>query len=107
MVRSIRGVTALLFVAALMLVGARPASAEGLGWRAAWDWLSGLWGGVTLQAGDCGPEIDPNGCPKPRGSSDAVGLEIDPDGGPTTNSDCGLEIDPNGLPRCRPAGSAS
>lgn len=105
-----RGLTAVVFVAALTVAGARPAAAEGLGWREAWDWLSGLWGGITLQAGDCGLEIDPSGgCLKHQSSADTVdaGLEIDPDGGPTTNSDCGLEIDPNGVPRCKPTGTAS
>jgi hypothetical protein len=104
-----RGMTALVFMAALMVAGARPAAAEGLGWRQAWDWLSGLWGGVSLQAGDCGLEIDPSGCPKHQSSADSVdaGPEIDPNGGLTTNADCGLEIDPNGVPRCKPTGTAS
>ena len=84
--------TALVFVAALMVAGARPAAAEGLGWREAFDWLSRLWGGIALQA------------PKLQSSADAVGPEIDPNGGPTTNGDCGLEIDPDGVPRCKPSG---
>src|SRR5215218_1340294 len=94
-----RGMTALVFVAALMVAGARPAAAEGLGWRQAWDWLSGLWGGVSLQSGEL----------KHQSSADSVdvGLEIDPSGGPTTNADCGLEIDPNGVPKCKPTGTAS
>jgi hypothetical protein len=98
-----------VFVAALTVAGARPAAAEGLGWREAWDWLSGLWGGITLQAGDCGLEIDPDGCPKHASSADTVnvGPEIDPDGGPTTDSDCGYEIDPSGVPKCKPTGTAS
>jgi hypothetical protein len=105
-----RGMTALVFVAALMVTGARPAAAESLGWRQAWDWLSGLWGGISLvQTGDCGPEIDPNGGLTHQSSPDSVdaGPEIDPDGGPTTNADCGLEIDPSGKPVCKPAGTAS
>jgi hypothetical protein len=102
-----RGLMAVVFVAALTVAGARPAAAEGLGWRQAWDWLSGLWGGVTLQAGGCGLEIDPSGCPKHSSSADTVDVVIDPSGGPTTNSDCGLEIDPNGVPRCKPTGTAS
>lgn len=89
-----RGMVALVFAAALMLAGARPAAAEGLGWREALDWLGRIWGGLTLQAapqatGDCGPEIDPNGrpCPKPGAAPDPV------------PGDCGPEIDPDG--RCR------
>lgn len=102
-----RGLTAVVFVAALTVAGARPAAAEGLGWREAWDWLSGLWGGITLQAGDCGYEIDPNGCPKHQSSAADAGPEIDPNGGPTANGDCGPEIDPDGKPHCRPTGTAS
>jgi hypothetical protein len=101
-----QGAVAVVFVAALTVAGPRPAAAEGLGWREAWDWLAGLWGGVTLQAGECGLEIDPNGgCLKNQSSGDTVnvGPEIDPDGGPTANADCGLEIDPSG--NCRPSGS--
>src|SRR6187200_3322206 len=90
-----RVMTALVFVAALTVGGARPAAAEGLGWREAFDWLSRLWGGIALQA------------PKLQSSVDAVGPEIDPSGGPTTNGDCGPEIDPNGVPKCKPTGAAS
>lgn len=87
-----RGMTALVFVAALMVAGARPAAAEGLGWRQAWDWLSGLWGGVSLQHQSSADTVD-------------AGPEIDPNGGPTTNAECGLEIDPDG--KCRPTGAGS
>lgn len=90
-----QGTTALVFVAALMVAGARPAAAETFNWRDAWDWLAGFWGGITLQH---------------QSSADTVnaGPEIDPSGGPTTNSDCGLEIDPNGVPKCKPtSGTAS
>ncbi len=102
-----RGAIASVFVAALAVAGPRPAAAESLGWRQAFDWLSRLWGGVTLTsaAGDCGLEIDPSGCPRPN-----AGLEIDPGGdtvntgpgGPTTSGDCGYEIDPSG--GCRQSG---
>lgn len=104
-----RGLTAFVLVAALTVAGAQPAAAEGLGWREAWDWLSRLWGGVTLQAGECGLEIDPNGCPRLQGAAEAVdaGPEIDPSGGPTTNAECGPEIDPDGKPVCKPVGMAS
>ncbi|MES1243586.1 MAG: hypothetical protein ABUT39_18410, partial [Acidobacteriota bacterium] len=89
-----RGVTALLFVAALTVAGARPAAAEGFGWRETLDWLARFWGGVTLQV------------PKLQSSVDATGTEIVPEGGgPTTNGDCGPEIDPDGVPRCKPSGS--
>jgi hypothetical protein len=98
-----RSMTAVVFVAALLVAGAQPVAAEGLGWREAWDWLSRLWSGVTLQAGDCGFEIDPSGCPKHQGQAmDAVDAGS---GGSSTNSDCGPEIDPNG--KCKPAGTAS
>ena len=102
--------TALLFVVALMVAGTRPAEAEDFGWRQAWDWLSGLWGGITFQTGDCGPEINPSGgCLKHQSSADVTdaGLEVGP--GPTTNGECGYEIDPSGVlvPRCKPTGAAS
>lgn len=72
-----RGFTAVVFAAALTVVGAQPVAAEGLGWRQAWDWLMGFWSTTaTCASGDCGPEIDPNGS--------------------TVNGDCGAEIDPNG-----------
>lgn len=87
-----KGMTALLFVAALTVAGARPAAAEGLDWREAWDWLSRLWSGVTLQH---------------QSSADTVGPEGDPTGGATTNGDCGYEIDPSGKPVCKPTGAAS
>jgi hypothetical protein len=102
-----RTMTAVLFVAGLTVAGAQPAAAEGLNWREAWDWMSRLWGGVTLQA-DCGLEIDPSGCPKHQGQAvDAVdaGPEIDPSGGPSTNGDCGPEIEPDGCHK--PHGTAS
>jgi hypothetical protein len=89
-----QGTTALVFVAALMVAGARPAAAESFNWREAWDRLAGFWGGITLQyqssadTADAGPEIDPNG-------------------GATTDGDCGPEIDPNGVPKCKPTGAAS
>jgi hypothetical protein len=93
-------------VVTLALAGAQPAAAQGLGWRETWDWLSSLWNG----AGDCGPEIDPNGCSQHQGavtSADTVdaGFEIDPSGGPSTNGDCGPEIDPSG--KCKPSNTAS
>jgi hypothetical protein len=85
-----RGAIASVFVAALAVAGPRPAAAESRGWRQAFDWLSSLWGSVTLTTAtsDCGLEIDPNGCPGPN-----AGLEIDPDGD-TVNT--GPEVDPNG-----------
>jgi hypothetical protein len=107
-----RGAIASVFVAALAVAGPRPAAAESLGWRQAFDWLSRLWGGVTLTtaAGDCGFEIDPNGCPRgnagleidPSGDTVNAGPEVDPSGSPTTNGDCGPEVDPNG--GCRQSG---
>lgn len=65
-----RGLTAVVFAAALALAGARPAAAAGFSWREAWEWLGRIWGASTLQAapqavGDCGPEIDPNGQCRP------------------------------------------
>jgi hypothetical protein len=89
-----QGTTALVFVAALTVAGARPAAAEGFNWREALDWFAGFWGGVTLQHQSSADTVN-------------VGPEIDPNGGPTTNGDCGLEIDPDGVPRCRPTGAAS
>lgn len=92
-----RGITAVVFVAALTLAGARPAAAEGFGWREAWEWLGRVWSGFTLvqpaveATGDCGPEIDPDGRPRPCPQS------IAPQ--PTPQGDCGFEIDPNGCPR--------
>ena len=100
-----RGIVAVLFVAAMALAGARPAAAEGLAWREAWDWLGRLWSGVTfLQPAfeAAGPEIDPDGGPIQTGD---CGFEIDPDGkprpcpqttSPAPDVDCGPEIDPNG-----------
>ena len=87
-----RRLTAIVFAAALALVGgAQPAAAEGFGWREAWDWLSKLWGGVTFL--------------QPSTAADGATGEGDPgSGGPATNGDCGLEIDPNGCPR--PTGGA-
>ncbi len=88
-----RGIVAALFVAAMALAGARPAAAEGPAWREAWDWLGKLWSGVTFlqpafeATGDCGPEIDPDGKPRP--------CPLPPS---APDEDCGLEIDPNG--RC-------
>lgn len=85
-----RGMTAVVFAAALALAGARPAAAEGLSWREAWDWLGRLWGGITLlqpateATGDCGLEIDPDGRPRCTPPPSTCG------------PDCGLEIDPNG-----------
>ncbi|HEX3131463.1 MAG TPA: hypothetical protein VH394_29270 [Thermoanaerobaculia bacterium] len=88
-----QGMTALLFVAALMVAGARPAAAESLGWREAWDWLSGLFGRVTAQH---------------LVSEDTVTVGPEnPGGGPTSSGDCGLEIDPNGVPRCKPTSGAT
>jgi hypothetical protein len=84
-------ITAVVFVAAMALAGARPAAAQGPVWREAWDWLGRLWGGVTFlqpayeASGDCGFEIDPNGNPRPRPCP-----QMCPEG------DCGPEIDPNG-----------
>ena len=86
-----RGITAVVFAAALTVAGAQPAAAEGFGWRNAWDWLVGFWAtSSTCTGGDCGAEIDPNGRPN-------AGPEIDPDGS-TTQGDCGPEIDPIGRP---------
>jgi hypothetical protein len=91
-----RGIAAVVFAAALALAGVQPAAAQGLaGWREVWSWLEDLWGGFTLlqpaveAAGDCGPEIDPDGCPRPGVQNPA----------PTPDGDCGPEIDPDG--RCR------
>lgn len=86
--------TALVFVAALTVAGARPAAAEGFNWRDACDWLAGLWGGITLQHQISADTVD-------------AGPEIDPSGGPTTDDDCGLEIDPSGKPVCKPATGAA
>jgi hypothetical protein len=103
-----RGMTAFVLMVALTVAGAQPAAAEGLGWREAWNWLSRLWVGVTLQAGECGLAIDPSGCPRHQGrAAEAAGAEIDPNGGPTTNAECGAEIDPSGKPVCKPNGTAS
>jgi hypothetical protein len=99
-----RGITAVVFVAAMALTGASPAAAEGPVWRNAWDWLGRLWSGVSfLQPVHeaAGFEIDPNGGPIPTGD---CGPEIDPDGRPRPplcpqvclEGDCGPEIDPNG-----------
>lgn len=85
-----RGVMAVVFAAALALAGARPAVAQGLSWREAWDWLGRLWSNVTF--------LQP--------AYEATGMEIDPDGAPTANGDCGMEIDPNGNPRPRPCPEA-
>ena len=85
-----RGITAVVFVAAMALAGARPAAAEGPAWREAWDWLGRLWSSVTF--------LQP--------IHEAAGPEIDPNGGPTQTGDCGLEIDPNGNPRPRPCPGA-
>lgn len=84
-----QGTTALVFVAALMVAGARPAAAESFNWREAWDWFAGFWGSITLQHECSADTVD-------------VGPEIDPSGSPTTDSDCGLEIDPSGKPVCKP-----
>jgi hypothetical protein len=81
-----RGAMAVVFAAVLALSGARPAAAQGLSWREAWDWLGSLWSGVTIL----------------QSTHEAAGPEIDPDGGPTANGDCGPEIDPDGRPRCLP-----
>lgn len=81
-------IVVLVFVAGLVVGSAQPAAAQGLGWREAWDWVSSLWGGATLfqpvssidsvhgeeeppatPNGECGPEIDPNGCPRTQTSS--------------------------------------
>ena len=92
-----RGITAVVFVAAMALAGARPAAAEGPAWRGAWDWLGRFWSSVTFlqpvyeTTGDCGPEIDPDGNPRPR---------LCPQANPTPQGECGPEIDPNG--KCRP-----
>jgi len=89
-----RGITAVVFVAAMVLAGASPAAAEGPVWRDAWDWLGRLWSGETFlqpafeATGDCGLEIDPNGNPRPR----PCPQQMVPD------EDCGPEIDPDG--RC-------
>ena len=88
-----RGIVAVVFMMAL--AGARPAAAEGPVWREAWDWLGRVWSGVTFlqpsfeATGDCGPEIDPDGRPRPC-----------PQASPIPQGDCGPEIDPNG--KCRP-----
>lgn len=74
-----RGIMAVVFAAALALAGARPAAAQGLSWREAWDWLGSLWSGVTL-----------------------LQSTHEADGGPTPTADCGPEIDPDGRPRCVP-----
>ena len=84
-----RGITAVVFVAAMALAGARPAAAEGPVWREAWDWLGRLWSGVTfLQPihAAVGPEIDPDGKPRPRPCPTVI----------CQDGDCGPEIDPNG-----------
>ncbi len=90
-----RGIVAAVFVAAMALAGARPAVAEGPAvWREAWDWLGRLWSGVTFlqpafeATGDCGPEIDPNGVPRPCPQPPST----------APDEDCGPEIDPDG--RC-------
>jgi hypothetical protein len=76
--------------AVLMLAGALPAAAEGPAWKGAMDWLSRLWAEATgllpvIEAsGDCGPEIDPIGCPRPHVTA------------PEPDEDAGYEIDPNG-----------
>ncbi len=87
-----RGIVAVVFVAVMALGGASPASAEGPVWREAWDWLGRLWSNVTFlqpafeATGDCGPEIDPDGKPRPCPQPPAA----------APDEDCGLEIDPNG-----------
>ncbi|HWN44625.1 MAG TPA: hypothetical protein VNW71_20545 [Thermoanaerobaculia bacterium] len=92
-----RRITAVVFVAAMVLAGARPVAAEGPAWRKAWDWLGRLWSNVTFlqpafeATGDCGFEIDPNGKPRPR---------LCPQTNPIPQGDCGPEIDPDG--KCRP-----
>lgn len=84
-----RGMTAVVFAAALMVAGAQPASAAGFDWREAWNWMTSFWSASnTCTGADCGAEIDPDGRPN-------AGPEIDPDGS-TTQGDCGAEIDPNG-----------
>lgn len=83
-----RKITAVVFVAALALAGARPAAAQGPVWREALDWLGRLWSAVTFEqpvyeaTGDCGFEIDPDGRPICKT--------------PPPPGDCGPEIDPNG-----------
>lgn len=87
-----RKITAVVFVAALALAGARPAAAQGPIWREALDWLGRFWSSVTFQqpvyeaTGDCGFEIDPDGKPRPKPCPTS----------PAPEGDCGLEIDPNG-----------
>ena len=88
-----RGITAVVFAAALTVAGAQPASAEGFGWRNAWDWLVGFWAtSNTCTGGDCGLEIDPNGST----TQGDCGAEIDPNGRPCPLPPAGGEIDPNG-----------
>lgn len=88
-----RKITAVVFVAALALAGARPAAAQGPVWREALDWLGRLWSAVTFQqpvfeaTGDCGLEIDPNGNPRPKPCPQTC-----------VGPDCGPEIDPDGQP---------
>jgi len=87
-----RGIVAVVFVAVMALGGARPASAESPVWREAWDWLGRLWSNVTFlqpafeATGDCGPEIDPDGKPRPRPCPQVI----------CQGGECGPEIDPNG-----------
>lgn len=95
-----RGITAVVFAAALTVAGAQPAAAEGFGWRSAWDWLAGFWGLSTqvstpvfdASEGDAGPEIDPDGAT----TQGDCGAEIDPDGRTCPPPPAGPEIDPNG-----------
>jgi hypothetical protein len=90
-----RGMAAIMFAAALALGSAQPAAAQGFVWREAWDWLSGLLGGVTFL--HAATEAD--GATVQGGSESGTS-------GPGANGECGPEIDPNG--RCQPAtGSGS
>ncbi len=77
-------VVASVFMAGLLVGGAQPAAAEGLGWKAALDWFTSLW--------------EAPGLFQPRSAVDAVqGGEGIPPSTPTV--DCGPEVDPNGSPR--------
>ncbi len=87
-----QGTTALVFVAALTVAGARPAAAESFNWREALDWFAGFWGAVTLQHQSSADTVD-------------AGPGGDPNGGPAANGDCGLEIDPSG--NCKPTTGAA
>jgi hypothetical protein len=89
-----RRVMVTTLAAVLMLAGVLPAAAEAPAWKGAMDWLARLWAEVTEvlpaveASGDCGPEIEPNGCPRPQGS--------DGDSDPAQDGDAGYEIDPDG-----------